>query len=161
MRIFLLLFLLFISAESFAEVKLMYFREKDGATQHLYYAACRSGKPATCSLKVMSVSTDKSPRACFVTYQSLFQDEIASNPQKDSFTVSVSRGACGYTNTYVISPSGLIQTKTSPTNVAENLEGVCEAFPPKTYKADVNPEDRSGFINVPTGNCKSINVILE
>jgi hypothetical protein len=140
----------------------MLFREIDGATQHLYSAKCGRGKTGgpVCSLKVMSVSSDKSALPCTVTYESLFEFEPAVSPQKDAFTVSISGGICHYTNTYVLSPAGMVQTKTSPPSVPDKLKGVCDAFPPKVYQAAAVP-DADVFPDVPLGACKTMSVRID
>ena len=108
------------------DLSVMQFREIDGNTQHLYVATCfRSSAGGSCSLNVVSVSTDKSPRKCVVSVQTLFENESAQNPQAETFAVTASSGACGYSSTYVMSPRGMVHTKTSPPSVPAGLEGVC------------------------------------
>lgn len=87
----------------------MYFREIDGETQFLYTLVCSSGKEAQCSLQAVSVGSGKAKlQTCMIDIVNLFQNQPASNPQPKTYTVSISGGACKYTNTYTFSPKGMV-----------------------------------------------------
>ena len=114
----------------------------------------RKGAGAVCSLKAATVASEKSSMACRVSFQALFDSETAQNPQNDTFSVTVSKGTCGYTNTYVMSPTGMVQTKTSPAKARP----MCETFPPKVYHAAADDSSPSAFVGVPIGDCKTLTV---
>lgn len=142
------------------DMSIMQFREVDGNTQHLYVATCvRSATGTTCSVNVVSVSTDKSPMKCMVSVKNLLQDEPAQSPRPDTFVVTTSSGMCGYSNTYVMSPTGMVHTKTSPPSVTADLAKLCTAFPPATREASPAKGDAGGvFFGVPVGACSAITV---
>jgi hypothetical protein len=73
-----------------------------------------------------------------------------------TWTVSSSKGICGYTNTYVFSPTGMTQVKTAPPNVAKG-DKLCETFPPKTYVAKYIDGD-GNFKGVPLGECEKVDI---
>ena len=134
----------------------MYFREIDGETQFLYTLVCSSGKEAQCSLQAVSVGSGKAKlQTCMIDIVSLFQNEPATNPQSGSYIVSLSGGACKYTNTYTFSPNGMVQVKTSPEKPANSA---CKSFPPKTYNIPV--DSTLGFFeNVPIAGCKTLHFL--
>ena len=132
----------------------MYYREIEGEFQYLYTLFCSSD--SHCSLQVISVGSGKNKiQTCMVDIVNLFQNEPATNPQPGTYIVSLSGGACKYTNTYTFSPNGMVQVKTSPEKPASNL---CKAFPPKTSNipVDSNP---ALFENVPIEGCKTLNFL--
>lgn len=137
----------------------MNYREKEASTQHLYRAVCYPmGKESTCTLKVVSIRSDKSIMSCSMSVDTLFENEPAKSDGGDNFVVSVTRGACGYTNTYVLSKTGMVQTKTSPEKIPESLKTSCQVFPPKTYQVAPNPDPLNVFADVPLGTCPTIAV---
>lgn len=142
----------------------MAYREVEANTQHLYRVSClTSGPESVCTLKVVSVRNrnKKSMMSCLINVDTLLENEAAKRTDNETFIVSSSRGACGYTNTYVFSKTGMVQTKTAPAEIPENLKQVCESFTPKTYNIPPNPLGATIFESVPLGKCPEINVIID
>lgn len=139
----------------------MNYREIDGNTQHLYTISCfKDGNKPICSIKAMSISNSKSPSACTVRYSEPISFAEAVNPQPKTYTITSSAGLCGYTNTYMVSPSGMVQIKSSPEKIPEKLKDICQTFPPKTYNIPVEKDGRS-FKNVSIEGCPTITVMMD
>jgi hypothetical protein len=122
-----------------------YFLEKDDHTSLLYKAICSE---TTCSLSSLSISTTESVMKCGLHYYSLFENEKATK-SGDAWVLTASSGSCGYTNSYTISKSGMVQVKTSP---AKPLASFCESFAPKVYKM----EPTTKKVGLPVTGCKEI-----
>lgn len=123
----------------------LYFLEKDGNTSMLYKAECADN---TCSLSALSISTSESIMKCGLHYYSLFENEKAKKAG-EAWVLTSSSGGCGYTNSYTISPGGMIQVKTSP---AKPMGSFCESFAPKVYKM----QPTSITKGLPVTGCKEI-----
>ena len=140
----------------------MNFRESESTAQHLYRLICAtSGSESTCTLKVVSARTNKSKMACLLNFDTLFENEPAKRADGGTYIVSLTKGGCGYTNTYVFSKTGMVQTKTSPEKIPDELKGICTTFSPKTYNIPVNSGSTDIFESVPLGDCPKVNVTIQ
>ncbi len=139
----LLTFLLIVP--QFAIGATFYFSEKDGNTSFIYKAVCAEN---SCSLSSLSISTNESVMKCGLHYYSLFENEKATK-SGEAWVLTGSSGGCGYTNTYTISKSGMIQVKTSP---AKPMGSFCESFAPKVYKMEPTTKSKG----LPVTGCKEI-----
>lgn len=155
-----LIFLLLVSLLNPANVysfgiKEFYFFEKDSeVTEILYKTTCiEKDSNWFCNLNAAQMGNEKSKMYnCTVVFQELMDWTLAIYGNQ-TWTISGSKGVCGYTNTYVISSNGLVQTKTSPSNASSEL---CQSFPPKIYKMIPVSNDHP----LKTGNCKELKFIF-
>lgn len=154
-----------ISAPRFAaamDLVSMNYRESESTAQHLYRLTCAtSGPESTCTLKVVSARTSKSKMACLLNFDTLFENEPAKRADGGTYIVALTKGGCGYTNTYVFSKTGMVQTKTSPEKIPDELKGICTTFSPKTYNIPVNSGTGDIFESVPLGDCPKVNVTIQ
>ena len=134
------------------------FREKDGKSEFLYQATCMMAKGSGyCKLESLKVSGPEATMPCTLIVQRLLDYEPATRPAPGTWAVSVSAGLCGYTNTYVFSETGMVQTKTSPPKVKSDALGLCESFPPRTYNATYEKFPAPKFF---THGCTEMKVIF-
>lgn len=153
---------LFIPRQTVAmDLTTMNYRESESVAQHLYRLTCAtSGTESTCTLKVASVRTNKSAMPCAISFDTLFENEPTKRADGGTFIISLTKGACGYTNTYVFSKTGMVQTKTSPETIPDQLKGICNTFSPKTYNIPVNSGAVDIFSSVPVGKCTEVSVTI-
>ena len=150
------LFLIFAFFPSLAFAEDFFFSEQDGKNRTIIYkASClaNSTHDAFCSLKILSVGNKKSLRSCGLTTRELFFSERAMK-SGDTYSVSVGSGICGYTNTYVISKSGMTQTKTSPSSKKRRF---CSVFSPVTYQ--MKSHNVASSISLDVSGCESLNIL--
>jgi hypothetical protein len=125
-------FILFsVSLRAF-DVKEFYFLEDDQKNQKIIYKSICITKDgtSTCNLKHISISNSKSSLKCGISSGELMSWTKAGR-SGSAYTISSTAGACGYTNTYTISKSGMVQLKIAPDKPKNEF---CGTFPPKTYK---------------------------
>ena len=107
-------------------------------------------------MKVLSVYTEKSPLKCAVKTDHLFEGEPAQNPRPGTFVVTTTAGACEYSHTFVMSASGMTDTKVLPVAPPSGWEKFCRTGPPETRQMSVSPTDNFGVFSVPVGECRSM-----
>ena len=150
--------LIIISSKAIA-VDFLYI-EKDGDSHILYKASCRgSGSNAKCDLTAIIVSGKNASLSCNVMVDPLFVDSAAQSPSPETFIMTSTAGLCENTNTYVFSPEGMSQTKTSPAKLPRGSEKFCEKFPPKIYRAE--KVQGSSFRDVPFAGCSAMSVKID
>lgn len=138
----------------FANPDVYYFTENDGENHIFYKAFCaNTGRDGMCSLKTISVRNAKSTLKCGISVDELYPWGEAKK-SGDTWLISSSAGGCGYTNTYQISNTGMIQVKSSPKK--KKLE-VCEVFEPKTYIMKYHKDVST--IELSVEGCKNLNVL--
>lgn len=139
----------------FANPDTYYFSEKDGANHTIFYKAfCAiSGKKSLCSLKSISIGNSSSAIKCGISVDELYAWEEAKKIG-DTWIISSSLGACGYTNTYQISTSGMVQVKSAP---KKKKLALCENFEPKTYSMKYHKDVSDIELNVE--GCKNLNIL--
>lgn len=148
--------MLFWSFCAHANPTAYYFSEKDGENRtFLYKAFCFQSKGQTgmCSLKAVSVGNSKSLAKCGISVDSLYEWGDAKR-EGDTWIISSSRGGCGYTNTYQISETGMVQIKSSP---KKKKLPICEIFEPKTYRMKYHSVVSD--IRMSVEGCDSLNII--
>lgn len=138
-----------------ANTETYYFAEKDGPNHTIFYKAfcAKYPKISECSLKSISVRNAQSNLKCTIAVEELYSWGEAKKVG-DIWIISSSVGGCGYTNTYQISNTGMVQVKSSPKN--KKFNG-CEVFEPKTYKMKYHRDVSD--IELSVEGCKNLSIL--
>ena len=140
---------------SYAATDVYYFTENDGKNRTIFYKAmCATiNNQSRCELKYLSLGNKKSLRSCGIEVETLYTWGKAIK-QGEEYVVSKSAGLCDYTNTYIISKTGLTQVKTSPKKKKSNL---CTTFRAKTHSMDYHKDVSQISLN--SKGCDNINIL--
>jgi hypothetical protein len=144
-----------LSSNAYAIPSAYYFTEQDGPNRSIFYkafCATNAANKGLCSLKAITIGNSKANQKCGITVDTLYEwGEATLHGQ--TWLVSSNEGLCGYTNTYHISDTGMIQIKTAPK--IKKAE-ICESFEPKTYKMKSHPNVSTIRLN--TEGCSELNI---
>lgn len=142
--------LYFLIVGNVAQAEQRAYIETDGDSKILYKVTCNPGAKAKCTVETTK-ATPASGR-CVVVQDTLFTDEPVTH-SNGTYTLTRSRGACNYTNTFTFSAQGMLQTKTSP---AVKALSSCDVFPPKSYSAELTA---TPGIEIKTKGCSDLIVL--
>lgn len=152
----MILILLLLPALSFSQsIETFYFNEKSGENQTIIYKVlCLDyKKEQKCNLRSLSIMNGKAKLKCSIAAEELIEWSPAKKVG-ETWILSVSQGACGYTNSYQISRSGMVQVKSSPKVKKGDF---CDSFEPKTYSMKSQQEVSS--TNIDTSGCDKMTLL--